>query len=120
MTSPRLLAVAFLWSATALGSAHAVDPSIAVAEVRAAADAADAQLVEQRRAVWSRLNAAQKASFASNERAWLNSVRAEEEQRCLAGARAPAPLAQQACRLQVTERRLAALSEPIVQARAVR
>jgi hypothetical protein len=118
MNSPRLLAVAFLVSVTAIGAAHAVDPSAAVAEVRAAADAADAQLVEQRRAVWLRLDATQKASFARNERAWLNSGRAEEELTCLAGVPAPTPLAEQACRLHVTERRLAALSAPIVRASA--
>jgi hypothetical protein len=120
MKLPRLLAVAFLVSVTAIGAAHAVDPSAAVAEVRAAADAADAQLVEQRRAVWLRLDATQKVSFARNERAWLASGRAEEEQSCLAGVPAPTPLAAQACRVQVTERRLAALSAPVVQASAVR
>jgi uncharacterized protein YecT (DUF1311 family) len=119
MTSPRLLAVAFMTSATAFGAAHAVDPSAAVAEVRAAADAADAQLVEQRRTVWARLDATQKALFARNERAWLSSGRAEEEQKCLSDVPAT-PLAEQSCRLQVTEQRLAALSAPIVQARAVR
>jgi hypothetical protein len=120
MTSPRLLAVALLACATAFGAAHAVDPNAAVAEERAAADSADAQLVEQRRAVWLRLDTTQKAAFARNERAWLNSGRAEEEQTCLAGVPAPTPLAEQACRLQVTERRLAGLSAPVVQASAVR
>jgi hypothetical protein len=120
MTSFRLLAVAFLASISAYGPAYAIDPSAAVAEVRAAADAADALLVEQRRAVWLRLDATQRTAFARNERAWLNSGRAEEEQTCLAGVPAPTPLAEQACRLQVTDRRLAALSAPVVQASAVR
>ncbi len=120
MTAPRSLAVALVLSISAFGAAHAADPSAAVAELRAAADAADEQLVDQRRAVWMRLNVAQKSSFAQAERTWLNNGRAEEEQKCLAGVLAPTPLAEQACRLQVTERRLAALSAPIVQAHAVR
>jgi hypothetical protein len=120
MPSPRLLAVAFLAFATTFGAAHAVDPSAAVAEVRAAADAADAQLVEQRRAAWLRLDARQKTSFAQAERAWLNDGRADEELKCLAGVPAPTPLAEQVCRLQVTERHLAGLSTPVVQASAVR
>ena len=120
MTAPRSLGLALVLTVSGFGSAHAVDPNAAVAEVRAAADAADEQLVDLRRAVWTRLDTTQKSGFARAERAWLSNGRAEEEQKCLANALAPTPLAEQACRLQVTERRLAALSSPIVQARAVR
>jgi hypothetical protein len=115
-----LFATAAFFAATAVGAAHATDTGATVASVRAAADAADNQLVDQRRAVWSGLDAAQKASFARTERAWLNDGRAAEEARCLAGAPAPSPLVEQSCRLQVTERHLALLTAPIVQASAER
>ena len=120
MNAPRLLATAALFAATAFGAAQATDPGAVVASVRAAADAADNQLVDQRRAVWERLDAAQKASFARTERAWLNGGRTEEEGTCLASAPAPTLLAEQTCRLHVTERHLAILTAPIVQASAER
>jgi hypothetical protein len=119
MNAPRLLAVAIFFAA-AVGAAHATDPGAAVAAVRAAADAADNQLVDQRRAVWVRLDATQKASFARTERAWLNGGRMEEEGKCLASVPAPTPLAEQTCRLRVTEQHLAVLTAPIVQASAER
>ena len=120
MNAPRLLATAALFAATAVGAAQATDPGAAVEAVRAAADAADNQLVDQRRVVWSRLDAAQKTSFARTERAWLNGGRSEEEGKCLANLPAPTPLAEQTCRLQVTEHHLALLTAPIVQASAER
>ena len=119
MNAPCLFAAAF-FAATAVGAAHAMDPGATVATVRAAADAANNRLVDQRRAVWSGLDATQKASFARTERAWLNDGRAAEEASCLAGAPAPTPLVEQTCRLQVTERHLALLTAPIVQASAER
>ncbi len=120
MNAPRLLATAALFAATAVGAAQVTDPGAVVAAVRAAADAADDQLVDQRRAVWAGLDATQKASFARTERAWLTGGRTEEEGRCLASMPAPTPLAEQTCRLQVTERHLAILTAPIVQASAER
>lgn len=119
MNAPRLLA-ALLFAAIAGGAAQASDSGAALAAVRAAADAADNQLVDQRLAVWARLNATQKASFARAERAWLNGGRTEEEGKCLAIVPAPTPLAEQTCRLQVNERHLAILTAPIVQASAER
>lgn len=119
MNAPSLLA-ALLFVATAGGTAQATDPGAVVSAVRAAADAADNQLVDQRRAVWAGLNATQKKSFARTERAWLNGGRTEEEGKCLASVPAPTPLAEQTCRLQVNERHLAILTAPIVQASAER
>ena len=119
MNAPRLLA-ALLFAAIAGGAAQASDPGAAVAAVRAAANAADNRLVDQRRAVWSRLDAAQKTSFARTERAWLTGGRSEEDGKCLANLPAPTPLAEQTCRLQVTEHHLALLTAPIVQASAER
>ncbi len=120
MNARHLLAAATLFAATAVGAAQTTDPGAVVAAVRAAADAADEQLVDQRLAVWARLDAAQKASFARAERAWLNGGRTEEEGKCLASVPAPTPLAEQTCRLQVNERHLAILTAPIVQASAER
>jgi hypothetical protein len=56
LNAPRLLA-ASLFAATAGRAAQATDPSAVVAAVRAAADAADKQLVDQRLAVWASLKA---------------------------------------------------------------
>jgi hypothetical protein len=120
MNAPHLLAAAVVLAAMAVGAAEAADLGAAVAAVRAAADAADHQLVEQRRAVWARLDAKQKTAFARTERAWLNSGRTEEEAQCLSRVPAPTPLAEQTCRLQVTEQHLAILTAPIVQASAER
>jgi hypothetical protein len=116
MNAPRLLAVAIVFAATAVGAAQATDSGAAAAAARAAADAADNQLVDQRRAVWARLDATQKAAFARTERAWLNAGRTEEEGKCLASVPAPTRLAEQTCRLQVAEQHLAVLAAPIVQA----
>ena len=120
MNTSRLLAAAIVFAATTVGAAQATDSGAAVAAARAAADAADNHLVDQRRAVWVRLDAKQKVSFARTERAWLNGGRTEEEGKCLSGVPAPTPLAEQTCRLQVTERHLAVLAAPIVQASAER
>ncbi len=120
MNALRLLAAAAMFATAMSGTAQAADTTAVVAAVRAAADAADNQLVDQRRAVWAGLDAAQKASFARTERAWLNGGRAAEEAKCLAGSPAPTPLVEQTCRLQVTERHLAQLTAPIVQASADR
>ena len=63
MNALRLLAAAAMFATAMSGTAQAADTTAAVAAVRAAADAADNQLVDQRRAVWAGLDAAQKASF---------------------------------------------------------
>lgn len=120
MASLRALALALVASAAPYGASHATDPGLAIAHTRAAADVADEQLVELRRALWSRLNPAQKSAFAARERAWLNGGRADEQQRCVAAAPAPTPLVVEQCRLAVAERHRGALATPIVQASASR
>jgi hypothetical protein len=99
---------------------HAADSSPAVISARVAADAADDQLVELRRALWSRLSPAQKTTFAERERAWLNGGRTDEQQRCVDAAPVPTQLVVQQCRLAVAERHRGTLSTPIVQASANR
>ena len=117
---PTLRSLAFAATLMApLGMACAVDVDPAVARTRAAADAAHEQLVDRYRAVWSRLSPAQKAEFGSRERAWLNGGRAEQERRCVeTQPAATTALATQACRLAVTEQRLATLPATVIQASA--
>jgi hypothetical protein len=117
MSAPRLIA-ASLFAVTAGRAAQASDPGAIVADACSAANAADNQRVDQRLAVWASLKAAQKASFARPERAWLNGSRTEEE-RCLANVPAPTPLAEHTCRLEVTEPHFI-LTAPIAQASAHR
>jgi uncharacterized protein YecT (DUF1311 family) len=119
MPTLRSLAFAATFMAVPLGMAYAQDADPAVARTRAAADAAHEQLVDRYRAVWSRLSPAQKAEFGSRERAWLNGGRAEQERLCVESQPAASiALATQACRLAVTERRLATLPATVIQASA--
>ncbi|HTN50569.1 MAG TPA: hypothetical protein VMK32_14170 [Burkholderiaceae bacterium] len=116
MVSLRAFTVFAALSLGGFASAQVIDPSADVAMARAAADAADEQLVELRRAVWTHLAAAQKPAFAQRERAWLGQTRRDEELTCLRSAIGPTALAAQTCRLVVTERHIAALSAPVVYA----
>ncbi len=118
MNSLRTLALAALLAALPLQAANAADADAATAQARAAADAAHEALVDRYRAVWVTLGAQQKVAFAQRERAWLNEGRSAEELRCIEQPSAHAPaLAEQLCRLKVTEQRLAAL--PAVPAKVV-
>jgi uncharacterized protein YecE (DUF72 family) len=111
-----------LFSAVLLGvassAALAVDPAPDIAAARAAADAADEQLVEARRALWLRLPAEQKPAFARLERAWINEVRVDEERQCRAASQTAEPLAAQNCRLLVAQQHLNRLSKPATIAQA--
>jgi hypothetical protein len=119
MPNLRLLAFAATLLAAPLGATCAQDADSAVARARAAADAAHEQLVDRYRAVWSRLSPAQKSEFGSRERAWLNGGRAEQERHCVDTQPATsAALATQACRLAVTEQRLATLPATVIHASA--
>lgn len=118
MPTLRSLALAATLMAP-LGMACAQDTDPAVARTRAAADVAHEQLVDRYRAIWSGLSPAQKAEFGSRERAWLNGGRAEQERVCVETQPTMSiDLATQACRLAVTERRLATLPATVIQASA--
>jgi hypothetical protein len=78
MTPIRAFILALAASSVPYFSAQAIDSSPAAANARIAADAADEQLVDLRRALWARLSPAQKSAFAARERAWLTG-RAEEQ-----------------------------------------
>lgn len=106
----RPLALAAALSAVPLQAVFAADPDAATAQARAAADAAHEVLVDRYRTLWASLGKQQKAAFAQRERAWLNEGRAEEERACAARPSAhSAALAEQLCRLKVTEQKLASL-----------
>ena len=73
----RMLALLALALAAAAPLAHAqpaADADRSVDIARTAADTAEERLVDLRRAVWSRLDQAQRAAFAERERAWLNAA----------------------------------------------
>jgi len=120
MSPIRTSVLAIAASLLPLAAIQANDATVAVVQTRMAADAADEQLVDARRALWVRLTPAQKATFAQRERAWLNGGRAEDQQRCVDAAISPTSLAVEQCRLKVAEHHRAALSVPVVQASAGR
>jgi hypothetical protein len=103
-----LLAIALAAAAPSAYAQPAADTDRSVDIARTAADAAEERLVDLRRAVWSRLDQAQRAAFAERKRAWLNAGRAEEQKQCQ--GLAPTPLVVQQCRLLVAERRSSVLA----------
>jgi hypothetical protein len=105
----RILALLALALAAPLAHAQpAADADRSADIARTAADTAEERLVDLRRAIWSRLDQAQRAAFAERERTWLNAGRAEEQKQCQ--GLAPTPLVVQQCRLLVAERRLSVLA----------
>jgi hypothetical protein len=120
MSIARALALA---TAATLALPYAVaahDAGFAAASTRAAADAADEQLVQLRRAVWSSLDPAQRTAFAQRERAWLNGGRDADQRHCVNRASEPTTLVVEQCRLSVAQQHKATLASPAVQARAGR
>lgn len=103
--------------ATLLGAASltaAAEASLEASQARAAADAAEEQLVEARRTLWAQLDAAGKQHFAQRERAWLNGGQSAAVQHCAGPA--ATELAWQQCRLQVAQAHRAALVPPLASA----
>jgi len=106
------LAIACLALLAAHAPVWSCETSAEVAAARAAADAAELRLVDQRLALWQQLSASQKAAFAGAERAWLNAGREEQVRRCAGPA--PDALAFEQCRHAVAEQHAATLAAPLV------
>ena len=102
----------------AAGSAIATDGAAAWHAVQQAdtrAIVAQQALSDRYTALWTSLDASQKARFSAQERAWLNHGRQEEQQACVArnsatGARTE--LVVKTCEADVLERHLGALTAP--------
>jgi hypothetical protein len=105
----RLLAAAALAGAFA-ASAAASEASLAAWQAAQRADSAERVLSERYAAIWVTLDAAQKARFSAQERAWLNEGRQQEQQACLQAAGARTDLAVSTCAAEVTERHVGALA----------
>lgn len=110
----RLLIAAVL--GLALSSAFANDNAAAAWEAeqraQARASAAEQTLSDRYTAIWATLDAAQKARFSAQERAWLNDGRQQEQQACIAGVGVRTELVARTCEAAVIERHLGALAAP--------
>jgi hypothetical protein len=106
----RLLFAAI--TALAGASAFAADDSAAAWQAAQRANAAQQALSDRYTAIWATLDAAQKARFGAQERAWLNEGREREQQACVARAGQRSDLVSHACEAEVVERHLGALPAP--------
>jgi hypothetical protein len=106
----RLLIAALLVGAAAPALAGGDAAAAWQATQRAAA--AQQALSDRYTAIWSKLDATQKARFAAQERAWLNEGRQQEQQACVARAGARTEFVARTCEADVFERRLGGLAAP--------
>ena len=106
----RLLIAALLGCAAT--SALAADDAAAAWHAAQRASAAQQALSDRYTAIWSTLDAAQKARFGVQERAWLNEGRQQEQQACVARVGARTELVARTCEADVIERHLGALAAP--------
>ena len=106
----RLLTAALLSCGAA--SAVAADQTVAAWHAAQRASSAQQALSDRYTAIWSTLDASQKARFGAQERAWLNEGRQQEQQACVARVGARTELVARTCEADVIERHLGALAAP--------
>jgi hypothetical protein len=94
------------------GAAIARDDAAAAWHAAQRAQAAHEALSDRYRAVWPTLDAAGKARFGAQERAWLNEGRQHEQRACVAQAGTPSEAVARSCEADVIERHLRALAAP--------
>jgi len=80
------------------------------------ASAAQQALSDRYTAIWTTLDAAGKARFSAQERAWLNVGRQEEHQACVMRAGPRTEVTARTCEADVIERHLRSLGAPGPQA----
>jgi len=106
----RLLLAALIGAVQA--SAFAADDAAAAWQAAQRAHAAQQALSERYTAIWTTLDASQKARFGAQERAWLNDGREREQQACVARVGERTELAARTCEAEVAERHLGTLPAP--------
>ena len=109
----RLLIAALLGLAAT--AAFANDGAVAwqaEQQAHARANAAGQALSDRYTVIWSSLDAAQKARFSAQERAWLNDGRQREQRACIESHGTRTELAVKSCEADVLERHLRALAAP--------
>lgn len=110
----RLLLVATLGLAT--GSTFAAEDWAGAWHAARRASAAQQALSDRYTAIWTTLDAAGKARFSAQERAWLNVGRQDEQRACVLRAGPRTEATARTCEADVIERHLRSLATPERQA----